>query len=225
VRPVLLLAAAGSGERLGGGVPKQYLPLCGTPILRRSYDVFDASGGMARAVVVVPPGDEARAREILSGGRMEVSIVPGGRRRQDSVLAGLRAVGEAPAVLIHDAVRPLVTAAEIAAVIAAVAECGAVLAAPVTDTLKRSRDGEWIDEEVPRAGLFAMQTPQGFPFPQILHAYEQAAASGREFTDDTEPFRAAGGRVAIVRGSQRNLKVTTKEDLLLAEEILSGRTA
>jgi 2-C-methyl-D-erythritol 4-phosphate cytidylyltransferase/2-C-methyl-D-erythritol 2,4-cyclodiphosphate synthase len=146
--------------------------------------------------------------------------VIGGAERQDSVLAGLEALAADPPdlVLIHDAARPLVDAATISRVIDALAEApGALAASPVTDTLKRGRDGT-VDTTVDRAGLWRARTPQGFRYPDILAAHR--AARGQKLTDDAAVAEAAGLRVQLVTSNPDNIKVTMPEDLARAERIL-----
>ncbi|WP_114374702.1 bifunctional 2-C-methyl-D-erythritol 4-phosphate cytidylyltransferase/2-C-methyl-D-erythritol 2,4-cyclodiphosphate synthase [Elioraea thermophila] len=215
-----LILAAGSGTRFGGGLPKQFLPLAGMPILARSVAAFAAHRRVRRVVVV---GDrEAIRRHCPTVAALPV--VAGGATRQASARAGLEALAEdAPdAVLIHDAARPLVPERVIDAVCDALAQGAeaAIPALPVTDTLKAARAGV-VERTVPREGLHRVQTPQGFRYSAILAAHR--AASVPDCTDDAAVAEAAGLTVRLVAGAEDNLKVTTREDLIRAEALVGAR--
>lgn len=221
-RIAVLIVAAGKGERLGRARPKQYEPLAGQPMLRRSADAF--AGWPVR--VVIGPGQEDFYRAAL--GNDAPPPIIGGARRQDSVRLGLEALAKDPPghVLIHDAARPLVSRAMIEAVIGAL-EAGADGAVPmlaVADTLRRKENGKWVT--VPREGLERAQTPQGFRFAAILKAHRDHAKE--EATDDVAIASLAGLAVEAVQGEDINLKVTTEKDYALAERLLGsfdGRSA
>jgi len=214
---VALIVAAGRGRRFGGDVPKQYRLFRGQPLIRHSLSAFAAHRSVAGVQVVIHPDDLELFTEAAEG--IEVMApVDGGAARQDSVRNGLQALAaHAPdAVLIHDAARPCVDAALIDRVIGALdTHMGAVPAIPVSDTLKRGADGI-VQETVARDGLWRVQTPQGFRFAEILAAHQ--AAAGRELTDDAAVAEAAGIAVAIVDGSEENLKVTRSEDLAMTDQ-------
>lgn len=220
-----LVVAAGQGVRAGGGVPKQYRPLLGRPMLAHAVGAFLGHPAVGPVVVVVARGDEARTRQLLAGldaGRLRFTA--GGATRQQSVLAGLEAVASAGGtelVLIHDAARPFVPPAMIDRVLAALAEVpGACPALPVVDSL-RTGDA-LVDGEVDRARLHRVQTPQGFRFAAILAAHRAAAAAGLEATDDVAVARAAGLDVALVAGDERAMKVTEPADFARAEALAGG---
>lgn len=225
-----LIVAAGRGTRAAGSSshPKQYARLGGVPILLRALRAFAATGEVGRVQAVIHPEDGDLYRDSVSEGFAVLAPpIPGGATRQLSVLAGLEALSrEAPPdlVLIHDAARPFVEPQVIRAVIAALAtHPGAIAADPVTDTLKREAAGGTIAGTVDRQGLWRAQTPQGFRFPAILEAHRRAAAAGRtDFTDDAAIAEWAGLPVALVPGSSRNVKITTAEDLAIADKLLSG---
>lgn len=225
-----IIVAAGRGERAGGSVdgPKQYRPVGGVPVLRRTVDVFLGHPGLRRVVIVVHPDDGDLLARALGERRHDVLVVHGGPTRQASVRLGLEALaGDAPAfVLIHDAVRPFADAALINRTIAAVdAASGAIPAMPVADTLKRGSGGGTIEATVARRDLFAAQTPQAFPFAAIRTAHAAAAADGDvEFTDDASIAEWAGMPVRLVEGSVDNVKLTTARDIALAHERLSRTT-
>ncbi|WP_299360099.1 bifunctional 2-C-methyl-D-erythritol 4-phosphate cytidylyltransferase/2-C-methyl-D-erythritol 2,4-cyclodiphosphate synthase [uncultured Paracoccus sp.] len=211
----VLITAAGRGTRMGGDEPKQWRDLAGRTVLARSIDAF---GGFDRIVVVVHPDDMARAvREI--GGR--VTLVAGADTRAGSVRAGLEVLDGSGIthVLIHDGARPLVPAAVIEHVVAAL-QSGAPAAAPalpVTDALWTGVDGV-VTGVQPRDGLFRAQTPQGFALDVILAAHRAATAGA---ADDVELAAGAGVPVTITPGDERNLKLTVAGDFGRAERILA----
>ncbi|HET9147364.1 MAG TPA: bifunctional 2-C-methyl-D-erythritol 4-phosphate cytidylyltransferase/2-C-methyl-D-erythritol 2,4-cyclodiphosphate synthase [Acetobacteraceae bacterium] len=217
-KPVIaaILVAGGSGTRFGGETPKQYTILCGQPVLRH------AAAALAPLVSLLQPvGDPARLAEALAG-IAHLPAVAGGAQRQDSVRAGLEALAphEPDIVLIHDAARPFIPAGTAEAVISALARHeGAIPALPVSDTLKRGVDG--ISRgSVPREGLYRAQTPQGFRFGLLLGLHRRAGDSLA--TDDASLLEQAGHEVALVPGSEDNIKLTVTEDLVRLERIIGG---
>lgn len=196
-----VVVAAGSGERYGA--PKQYAPLRGRRVLDWSLDAVRAVAD--GVVLVVAPGRETEPEPGAD------AVVAGGVTRSGSVRAGLAAVpGDAAVVVVHDAARPAADVSLFHAVVDAVraGADGAVPGVPVVDTVKRVRDGEVV-ETLPRAELVAVQTPQAF----AASALRRAHADGGEATDDGALVEAAGGRVVVVPGDPRNVKLTTPEDL------------
>lgn len=223
-----IVPAAGSGVRFGGVVPKQYLPLPGgLPILAWTLKALMASRQVDCLVLVAPPGQEARCRaEVLDrAGLMADRVVPGGADRQASVYAGLAAVpSSTDLVLVHDGARPLVTPEIVrAAIAAAVAEGAAVVAIPVTDTIKAADSAGRVVETLPRGRLWAAQTPQVFRATWLREAHERALTDGFRGTDDAVLVERLGYRVRLVPGSSENIKVTTMADLAQVEQILRGR--
>jgi 2-C-methyl-D-erythritol 4-phosphate cytidylyltransferase/2-C-methyl-D-erythritol 2,4-cyclodiphosphate synthase len=217
MRIAALLLAAGSGTRFGGALPKQFRPLLGRPVLRHAAEALLAEGLVQR---LLPVGEGAPIREALAGLPHDPAV-PGGATRHTSVRAGLEALAADPpdVVLIHDGARPLVPRGTIPALLEALrTHPGAIPALPVADTLKRGEAGV-IAATVPREGLFRAQTPQAFRFAAILAAHRAAAA---EATDDAALLEAAGLPVALVEGSERNLKITRPEDLPRMEREMAG---
>lgn len=210
-------------------VPKQYLPLLGKPVLAHTLEVFDRCDAIAEVTVVIhPQHEDIFRREILRryDFRKLRHYVFGGATRQDSVYAGLKIYREHPEdfVLIHDGVRPLVSEDIVRRCVAEVARCGAVcVAIPSVDTLKFSPDGKTIEKTLDRRNIWRAQTPQAFRIRLILEALEQARSEGFCGTDDASLVERLGVRVAIVPGSEENLKITTPQDFLLAEEMLRWR--
>jgi 2-C-methyl-D-erythritol 4-phosphate cytidylyltransferase/2-C-methyl-D-erythritol 2,4-cyclodiphosphate synthase len=218
--------AAGRGTRAGADVPKQYALLAGEPLLAHTLRAFVTHPAIDAIQVVIGPGDEALYQTAAArfGGRLAPPIT-GGTTRQQSVLNGLVALQDRqPArVVVHDAARPFLDAAVIDRVLAALGVSPAAIAAePLADTLKRASPRMTVAETIDRRGLWRAQTPQGFAFEAILEAHRRAAAAGlTEFTDDAALAEWAGLDVALVEGSPRNIKLTTAEDLVLAERVLA----
>ncbi|HZS83762.1 MAG TPA: bifunctional 2-C-methyl-D-erythritol 4-phosphate cytidylyltransferase/2-C-methyl-D-erythritol 2,4-cyclodiphosphate synthase [Stellaceae bacterium] len=221
-RCIALVVAAGRGTRLGGRLPKQYLPLGGVRLLRHTLSALRHHPRIEALRAVIHPDDRALYDEAAAGLEL-LPPVPGGAERQDSVRTGLESLAElAPDhVLIHDGARPFVDAGLIDRVLDALtARAGAIPALPVTDTVKRGAAGI-IAETVDRAALWRAQTPQGFRFADILAAHR--AAAGRQLSDDAAVAEQAGFAVALVPGSEDNFKVTTMDDLARAERHLASR--
>jgi 2-C-methyl-D-erythritol 4-phosphate cytidylyltransferase len=215
-----VLVAAGSGERFGADRPKAFVRLGELPLLAESLGRLDASGWVDAIVVVVPAGWEEPAillAEELGAGKV-VECVTGGATRADSVRAGVAAVpDDAVAVLVHDAARPLVPEGVLERVLLPLGEGwdGAVPGLPIPDTVKRVR-GEQLVETLPRHELAAVQTPQAFVAPVL----RDAVAGDGDAPDCASLVEARGGRVKLVEGDARLLKVTTPADLALVESWL-----
>jgi len=217
---VALIVAAGKGVRAGGGLPKQYRLIAGVSVLRRSIDALRTHPGIDAVRVVIAPGDEDLYAEATAGLALPAPV-HGGATRQESVRLGLEALAaDAPArVLVHDAARPFVSTAVIDRVLAALdTHPGAIPALAIVDSLRRG--GATVEAEVPRDGLYRVQTPQAFHFAPLLAAHRGATV---EATDDAEVLRAAGGAVAMVPGDEANVKLTTPEDFDRAEAALAAR--
>ena len=221
---IALIVAAGSGERFGSELPKQYLTLAGQPLLRRAIEAFRGHPAVSGVQVVYQPAHRNLYDDAVAGLNLP-EPVPGGATRQDSGRFGLERLVESPSgapdyVLIHDAARPLVDAGTISRVVAALEHAPAAIAAvPVIDTLKKG-EGGFTAGTVDRAGLWRAQTPQGFRFSSILEAHRRLAGAG--LTDDAAVAEAAGLPVALVLGSPDNLKVTTPIDLERAHRLLGA---
>ena len=212
-----LIVAAGSGSRMGGGLPKQFRPLAGKAVLRWAVEPFLKHSAVREIRVVVGPGQEQIAAEALKGADVG-PFVTGGSERADSVRAGLQGVAT-DAVLIHDAARPFCPAGVIDRLVASLEfHDGAAPVLPVGDTL--ARGGDSIDELVDRSNLIRVQTPQAFRTEALRHAY--GAWSGAAPTDETTVLRAAGMAVASVEGDPALEKLTTEADWARAERWLAG---
>lgn len=201
-----VIVAAGSGSRFGTSVPKQFLGLEGMTPADRSIRAFGSVEGISAIVVVTPRGDGWRSWWTPPGG---VLTVPGGARRQDSVLAGLRELESCTHVLVHDAARPLVSRELIERVMQAAVEFGAAVpAVPVRDTVKTVSDSLEVTGTVSRSGLRLSQTPQGFLRKHLVKALEGAG----DVTDECAAMEAAGWRVMAVEGDPANIKLTGPGD-------------
>jgi 2-C-methyl-D-erythritol 4-phosphate cytidylyltransferase/2-C-methyl-D-erythritol 2,4-cyclodiphosphate synthase len=221
-RTIALLVAAGSGSRAGGGLPKQYAPIAGKPLLAHALDHLRHPAIDAMQVVIAP-GQKA-LYAAAAGDRPLPPPVIGGATRQQSVRNGLEAIasaGGAARVLIHDAARPFLPGRVVEALLARLEEAeGAVPVLAIVDTLARSGSG--LGDVVPREGLVRVQTPQAFRFDRILEAH-RSWASEMEATDDAQVARAAGIEVALVEGDIALEKLTYAEDFARAEERLAAR--
>lgn len=217
---VAVVPAAGSGVRLGAGVPKAFVELAGVPMLVRAVDGLLASDVVDHVVVVVPPEQVDGAAALLPG--RPVTVVPGGADRTASVAAGLAATGpDAEVVLVHDAARPLTPAAVVGRVVDAVrAGAPAVIPVlPVSDTVKQVDADGVVMSTVDRSALRAVQTPQGFRAGDLRRAY---AGTPDPRTDDAGLVEAIGDPVATVAGDPLAFKVTTAWDLRIAQLLLAG---
>ena len=224
---IAIIPAAGSGSRFGGQIPKQFIEIAGAPIIVHTLRRFDECDEIGAIVVALRPEEIERfARELPAHGiRKTVRLVCGGAERSDSILNALSKARdlEPEIVAVHDAVRPFVLTDHISAVIARAREVGAaILALPATDTIKEVENG-LIQRTIDRSRVWRAQTPQAFSYNLLLRANEEARAAGLPSamaTDDSFLVERLGLSVAIIEGSPNNIKITTPEDLLLAEKLL-----
>jgi 2-C-methyl-D-erythritol 4-phosphate cytidylyltransferase len=227
-RIAVILPAAGQSSRFGGAEKKPFTTLAGRPAWLWSAAAFTGRPDVCQCVVVVAPEDQeafrTRFRTDLTS--LRIDVAEGGAERFESVANALRLLRpEADLVAIHDAARPCVTTPLIDAVFARAAETGAaLLAVPVTDTVKRGDEIGRVAATVPRQGLWLAQTPQVFRRDWLEAANAGRARLGRAITDDAQLIEAAGHTVHLVPGSTWNLKITTQDDLALAEAILTAHS-
>jgi len=219
-----IVPAAGSGRRFGADVPKQYLPLAGKPMIEHTLDRLAACNEVAGFVVVLADGD-AYWHDIASVRGKPVRTAIGAAERSGSVLSGLRAlptdVGADDFVLVHDAARPCISADDVAMLVArGVPAGGALLAAPVRDTLKRGNGERRVAATEPRESLWRALTPQLFRRGELTRALEAAEAEGIAITDEAMAMERIGARPLLVEGAEDNIKVTTAADLALAAYLL-----
>lgn len=225
-----IIVAGGSGERFGDPRGKQFVDLCGLPLMCWSIMAFDRAPSVGAIVVVCAPDRVAQVeKDVLSQLSLAkpVTLAPSGATRQDSVCSGLDATPrDLPLVAVHDAARPLVEVEQVEACIATVrvdeALAGAILASRCTDTLKLV-EGEKIVATPDRSFYWAAQTPQVFRRRVLLAAHKAAAHEGYQGTDDASLVERLGGRVRVVESTRDNIKITLPEDLALAETTLQRR--
>lgn len=233
-RVVVVIVAGGSGIRMGGGTPKQYLPLCGVPLLAWPVTAFQREDIVDEIVLVVPAADLAYvAEEIVDRFDCDKArrIVKGGTSRQESTACGIaglstQANAERTVVIVHDGVRPFVRGEMIRETALAAAKSGAALiAVPVTDTIKRVDDDGRAVETVPRDSLRSAQTPQAFRLDLLRRALKCAEADGCAATDESMLVERLGIPVVVVPGDGENIKITQPEDMDRANVIAQRRDA
>lgn len=220
----VIFPAAGQGKRMQAGINKVFLELAGRPMLVRTLLKFSAVDEVGELIVVVGEDEVQAVQKLLRHvpGLKPYKVIKGGSERQYSVLNGLKVSSpDADIVLVHDAARPLVTKETIEAVIAKARECGGAIAAvPEKDTIKVVAEDGFVRSTPPRRTLWAVQTPQGFQRDILIEANRKAEADGFLGTDDASLVERLGRPVAVVMSDYRNIKVTTPEDLILAEAFL-----
>lgn len=223
----VIIAAAGTGKRMGSSIPKQYLKIGGEPILLKSVRAF-CDNKEIDWIVVVTNGDYIQAclemKDRYGLDKIQ-AVIEGGEERQDSVYRAIveidRLCPEIEYVLVHDGARPFVRQETINAVLEAAEEKGAAVACvPVKDSIRQEKDGE--SANLPRQRLYAVQTPQGFQKEILRKAYEQAFADGYYGTDDATLAERIGQSVALVRGTYDNIKITTREDMPMESRVGTG---
>ena len=212
----VVIPAGGVGTRFGAHLPKQFIRLGRAPILTETVGHFTRHPAVVAIVVAAPEIHIERARRALArvARRASVTVVPGGGMRQDSVWLALKHVPrDADVIVVHDAVRPLITRGLIDAVVRAGAEAGAAICAlPITETVKRVRE-DVVEATLDRSELWAVQTPQAFRAAVLREAHEKARRDGVVGTDDAMLVERLGHQVRVVRGLAENVKITTPEDL------------
>jgi len=226
-----IIPAAGLGRRMQQDTPKTYLSLAGRPILAHTLEVFEAVPEVHEVTVVVHPGDLEFCREEViapSCFKKVLRLVPGGKERQDSVYNALKVLwseaDELEIILVHDGVRPFVTPEQVSQVVAAARRSGgAILGIPCQDTLKRVNAKGEVAATVERRNLWQVQTPQAFQTALLCRAFREAMSRNFYATDEAALVEALGQTVVMVPGSPLNLKITTPDDLRLAEALLSSR--
>jgi 2-C-methyl-D-erythritol 4-phosphate cytidylyltransferase len=224
---IAIIPAAGSGSRFGGQIPKQFIEIAGAPIIVHTLRKFDECEEIG-AIIVALRREEIEGFDRALGAyeiRKTVRLVAGGAERGDSIFNALEAAKEfqPEIVAVHDAVRPFITPERISAVIARARETGAaILAMPATDTIKEV-EGGLIQRTLDRGRIWRAQTPQAFRYDLLMRANENARAanlSAAMATDDSFLVERLGAPVAVVEGMANNIKITTTEDLILAEKLL-----
>ena len=228
IKTLAIIPSAGLGRRMAGPTRKNYIELLGRPILAHTLAAFEESEFVDAVVVVVTPGDERLCQSNIIeayGIKKVLKVLSGAKDRQGSVRNGLPDAEDPPElIVVHDGARPLVTAGIIDSTIEEARSTGAAIAAVrVKDTIKEVQDG-LVASTLARDSLWAAQTPQAFRAGLLLKAFIKAEADGFTGTDESTLVERLGVRVSVVEGSYENIKITTEEDLLLAERILRNRT-
>jgi 2-C-methyl-D-erythritol 4-phosphate cytidylyltransferase len=226
-----IIAAAGLGRRMQQDTPKTYLQLAGKPILIHTLEIFEKVPEVKEVLVVVHPEDlEFCQEEVIDPYPLKkvLRLVPGGKERQDSVYHALKVLKKEAAdldvILVHDGVRPLVDPDQVRKVVAAARRHGgAILGIPCQDTLKRVNSKGVVVDTVDRQELWQVQTPQAFQAALLWRAYQEAMERGFYATDEAALVEALGETVVVVPSTCLNLKITTPDDLKIAEAILSFR--
>ena len=220
----VVIAAAGNGTRMGLDTNKLYLEIQGRPVLAVTLQKFEDSPLVDEIIIVTNKDDIGHCRANITdrfGFRKVKAIIPGGHTRQQSVYNGLKQVSaDCGIVLIHDGARPFIDEAGIRDSMEAARKYGAAVAAvPAKDTVKRSDNENFVAETIDRNKLWYIQTPQAFRCDLILDAHRKAAEEGFDGTDDAVLAERAGHKVKLVMCSYYNIKITTREDLVIAEAI------
>jgi 2-C-methyl-D-erythritol 4-phosphate cytidylyltransferase len=223
---VAIVPAAGLGKRFGQDRNKPFETLGGKPVIVWALEALEKMAEVREIIPVLKESDMQSGMKLFDAYRISKirRAAPGGRERQDSVFNALRSIGEtAPVVLIHDGVRPLIEAGAVKSALAALSDCdGVVIAVPPKDTIKEIA-GDIVTRTLHRDALVAVQTPQVFRYQPLRDAYERAMKESFYATDDSAIVEWNGGRVRVVTGSYTNIKVTTPEDLVVAEAFLKMR--
>lgn len=223
----VIIPAAGKGERFGGAQKKTFAKLDGRPIFLRTLQHFVNRDDVCQKILAVDPEDVSSMKSSYGAnlGFLGVTIVAGGARRCDSVAAALKTVcDEADYVAIHDAARPCVTSTMIDAVFAEAVKTGAaILAVPITGTIKRVTEAKVIEQTLPREQLYEAQTPQVFRKDILVAAYGRMVEFDEAMTDDARIVEDAGTPISVVISDATNIKITTKADRTLAAAILKSR--
>jgi 2-C-methyl-D-erythritol 4-phosphate cytidylyltransferase len=222
---IAIIAAAGAGTRMASDRPKQFLLLAGKPVIIHTLRVFEECESIDEVIVVLPAAESAGFLSLAGkfNLRKVARVVPGGATRADSVKRGLMAIRTATVeiVVVHDGVRPFVTVEEIDNTVAAAkADGAAILVAPVTDTIKEI-GATSVLRTLDRGVLRRALTPQCFRYELLREAYQHADVSDPSLTDESALVEQLGRPVSVVEGSARNIKITTAEDLAIAEAILA----
>lgn len=221
----VVIVAAGKGQRFGNS-GKVLATLLDTPVLAYSIEAFQQVPEITEIVVVVGEHTEQAVMQLVSGSNWSkiTEVVLGGSTRQESTDKGVNAVSsEAEVILVHDGARPLIQSQQIEACIAAAREHGgAIVAAPVTDTIKQVRDGK-IESTIDRSTIWAAQTPQGFRADRLRRMMRVAATTSAVVTDEASLAEITGEEVWIVPGDSSNLKITHPADIIVAEALVRAR--
>lgn len=219
----VIIVAGGTGSRMGSGMPKQFLKVMNKEILLHTVETFASCDFVNKIVIVCHSDYTDYCKKLVSEVKKDISVVCGGATRQESVFAGLSEIKEYKYVLVHDAVRCLVTAEDIKKLHAELLSGNScTLAVRVKDTIKMADDSLFVTDTVPREFLWNIQTPQAFAVSELYSAHKHAIETNFVGTDDCSVVENYGKSVKLVEGSYENIKVTTPSDLKLAEFFMKG---
>lgn len=219
----VIIPAAGQGKRMGAGKNKLFIELRGLPIIVHTLKVFENDHRCAGIILVIHPEEKMEFQQLLQKHDIKkvLSLVAGGKERQQSVYHGLKEVTTDGIVLVHDGARPFIHPTMISELLTATEKDGAaVVAVPVKDTIKKVRN-KTVLETIERSSLWAIQTPQAFRVSLLLTAHKEAEKNAFQGTDDASLVEQLGIGVTVVEGTYDNIKLTTPEDLYFAEAILN----
>jgi 2-C-methyl-D-erythritol 4-phosphate cytidylyltransferase len=217
-----IIPAAGCGKRIGGSIPKQFIKFKGEPLLHHTLMVFSSCELVDYVILVMPQADaDAEGKDWLSKYKIIKKIVVGGEQRQDSVYNGFNSLEElTEIVVVHDGVRPFATPQMIISTVEEARKYGAAITAiPVSDTIKKVTDG-FVEKTITRDGLWRVQTPQAFKYDLLKEAFQKAQRDSYYGTDEGSLVEYLGEPVRIVSGSELNMKITHKEDLIIGKSLL-----
>ncbi|WP_158738303.1 2-C-methyl-D-erythritol 4-phosphate cytidylyltransferase [Alteribacillus sp. YIM 98480] len=221
----VVIPAAGQGKRMQAGCNKQFLMLEKRPVIIHTVSIFDNDPWCERIIIVANSNEISAMERLMKDWNIKKvdAIVAGGRERQDSVFKGLKQLNSSNLVLIHDGARPFITKEQIHSLAEkANTDGAAVMGVKMKDTVKKVKDG-LILETIERSSVWSVQTPQAFQFPIVFDAYKKAAIDGYAGTDDTSLVERLGFPIHMVEGSYDNIKLTTPEDMTVAQAILTKR--
>lgn len=226
MRAVAIITGGGSGERFGADVPKQFQQAAGKMVIEYSLAAFASAPSVDSIIVVVPPSLPDSILDTIFSYRKVSAVVPGSKTRQMSVLSGLKAIkGKPEVIVVHDAVRPLVEVELIEdLIIAAKEKGGAIPVLPMYDSIKYSEDGKTSERSVQRNNYFRAQTPQAFRADLLIESFRKAEKEGVECTDEAQMVALSGHSISLVKGSERNVKITTPSDLIYVKSLLGAYT-
>ncbi len=219
----VIVLAAGQGKRMKAGKNKQFIELAGKPVIVHTLSVFEKDPSCKEIKLVINEKEKDIFNELLAQYPMKKikELVKGGEERQDSVYNGLKSLQDEEIVLVHDGARPFISRNVIHKLVETAAiEGAAIVGVPVKDTIKRVNQEGVVEETVERSSLWSIQTPQAFRFPVLMQAHEQAKAEGFLGTDEASLVERIRIPVHIVEGEYENIKLTTPDDLIIANAIL-----
>ncbi|MEC1259933.1 2-C-methyl-D-erythritol 4-phosphate cytidylyltransferase [Bacillus swezeyi] len=220
----VVIPAAGQGKRMNAGKNKLFIKAKGIPVIIHTLKVFEEHDACKRIILVINEQEFSEFSTHLKQHHFTtpIEVVPGGKERQQSVFQGIKAAGQEEMVLVHDGARPFIKQKHIEQLVNKAKQTGAaIVAVPVKDTIKRVQNDE-VAGTIERSSLWAAQTPQAFRLSILMNAHLEAEAKGFLGTDDASLVEEAGGKVSIVEGDYQNIKLTTPDDLLVAEAILEA---